>query len=126
MLPYTIELKMAQLLINHPNCDINATTPGFGSPPLHVAASKNHTAIVQLLLQQPNCDINAFSSYGYNALTHAASYNSVEVAKLLINHPNIDVNAISFGFGNPPLQVAAKKKPYSNCTVVASTSTVPC
>ncbi|XP_057330299.1 ankyrin repeat domain-containing protein 17-like [Microplitis mediator] len=99
-----------QLLLDHESCDVNATAES-GLTSLHIAASKNNSAIAKKLIEK-GATIDVPSAYqsvcksttkskidtdvkhrnGVTALQVAAKANSSEIVQLLVDH-GADVNA---------------------------------
>jgi len=89
--------EVVELLLNHPNIDVNARTEE-GITALIIAAELGYKDIVEILLNYPKIDVNAQYEKG-TALIRAAFNNHKEVVELLLNRPNIDVNVLIKGIG---------------------------
>jgi ankyrin repeat protein len=86
------KFEIAQLLLTHPQCNVNAQNDNNGCTALHLAAANNGVEIVQLLIAH-RCNVNTQDNHGYTALHLAVTNDKFEVAQLLLAHPQCDVNA---------------------------------
>ena len=100
-------MKIAQLLLQQLEIDVNADTGYRRKTALMMAANYGHAEIVKLLLENPKIDnINKKSRFSGTALTMAVRRGYIEIVKLLLEHPKIDVNARDDG--EIVLMIAAK------------------
>jgi uncharacterized protein len=92
--------KVAQLLLEHPQLEVNALTQENESP-LMLAALKGQLKLVELLLQR-GADVN---KTGWTALHYAATGGHVQIMELLLDrHAYIDARSPN---GTTPLMMAA-------------------
>ena len=106
---YDFNENFAELLINHPNIDVNKASFYFEETPLHYAVKFGLSKIVKLLLQHPNIDVNKADYIKNTPLMFAFLYSKEDLADLLINHPNIDLS-LKNSEGKTALQIAKDKK----------------
>jgi ankyrin repeat protein len=81
-----------QLLLNHPNIDVNLTDGVWDDPPLIVASRTGNIEMVNLLLQHKDIDVNKESCQEGTPLLTASLTGDIEIVKLLLQHKDIDIN----------------------------------
>jgi uncharacterized protein len=92
--------KVALLLAQHPDTQIDVRTPSDETP-LMLAALKGQLSLCKLLIER-DADVN---KTGWTPLHYAATGNHVEVIKLLLeNHAYLDAESPN---GSTPLMMAA-------------------
>jgi ankyrin repeat protein len=83
---------MVELLLNHPEVEVNMGSHD-GLSPLFVAASLGHEVVVRQLLAQPGIEVNKKMAYdGSTALNKAADIGNSYIVQCLLAHPGIEVN----------------------------------
>ena len=91
-------LKIAKLLINFENIDLESQTE-HGMNPLLLASNYNQIEVAKLLIEK-GANVNVVSNFDHTTPLHHAVYNkNYDIVKLLIKEPQIDVNICSFGRG---------------------------
>ncbi len=80
------DAKSIDLLLSHPNIDVNSKTANGGETPLHIAAFHGRSAATRRLLQCPEIEMNAINHNGWTALDLAVHRNHSAVASLLRDH----------------------------------------
>jgi ankyrin repeat protein len=96
------------VLINHPNIDINKKT-SFGITALQIACSIGNPKCVKLLLTVPEIDVNIADNEGWTAIGAASWCGHIECVKLLLTHPEININ-LRNNDGRTPLDCAINNK----------------
>ena len=105
-----VRSAIVELLLNHPQIDVNVQNHE-GSSALIFAASRNNATLVKVLANHPNIWINQANNWGETALWHACKYSQVTrglAARNLLNHPNIDVNRADKDNRSPIFQAVEK------------------
>ncbi|MBA3537038.1 MAG: ankyrin repeat domain-containing protein [Tatlockia sp.] len=97
--------SVTELLLNHPNIDVNLPDEE-GNTPLHIAAIEKNIDIVPLLLKKHTIDVNLPDNDGDTPLHAAIHASTIGIITQLINHPEIDINALNNN-GRSPLFLAA-------------------
>ena len=83
--------EVVQLLLNHPQIDINKVDP-FGLCALHSAVGHdNHEGMAALLARQDLTTINQMNDDGRTPIMEAVHQNAENCFNLLLNHPQIDI-----------------------------------
>ena len=106
---YWDKREIAELLINHPNIQVNKVG-NFGQTALILAARRVLGAIVELLLDHPKVDVNVQNTNGWSALMFAASENNATLVKVLAYHPKIWINQAEIN-GETALHIACWHSP---------------
>ena len=92
---FSSQNNVVQLLLNHPQIDVNKVDSG-GQCALHYAVFRdNHEGMAALLARQDLTTINQGSDYGNDGRTpimEAVRCNAVNCFKLLLAHPEVDLN----------------------------------
>lgn len=83
------DLGGLELLLNHPNCSINAQRHD-GSTPFMVAVDSNNVAAVQRLLEESAVDFNKPRYDGLTPLMVAAQRGNLPLVMLLLKRPGIE------------------------------------
>lgn len=83
--------KIAEMLLNNKDININVQYPYDQSTPLHVAANKGNIKLVKLLLSK-GANVNAVDKDGETPLREAAKGGNIDTVKYLIEK-GADVNA---------------------------------
>ena len=84
--------NVVQLLLNHPDIDINKVDRE-GDCALHWAVIRdNHEGMAALLDRQELTTINQRSDYGWTPIMRAVAYNEVNCFNLLLNHAEVDLD----------------------------------
>lgn len=94
------------VLINHPNIDINKIT-SFGITALQIACSIGNPKCVKLLLTVSEIDVNITDNEGWTAIGAASWCGHIKCVKLLLTHPEININ-LKNNDGQTPLDCAIK------------------
>ena len=85
-----------EVLLNHPNFDINETRTYFNMTLLHYACLNKNSELVQKLCQYPNIDVNIRDYTGRTPLMIACEFYNPKAVKILLQHPNTNVDATDF------------------------------
>ena len=84
--------KVVQLLLNHPQIDVNKVDP-FGLCALHSAVGHdNHEGMAALLARQDLTTINQRENQGRTPIMKALQQNAVTCFNLLLAHPEVDLD----------------------------------
>ena len=84
--------NVVQLLLNHPQIDINKVNDR-GYCALHSAVIRdNHEGMAALLARQDLTTINQKDNNGYAPIWKAVEYNAVKCFNLLLAHPEVDLD----------------------------------
>ena len=85
-------IKIAKLLLAHPNIDVNIKREG-GWSPLYWACISDQIKIVKLLLAHPDIDVNNKDNYGRTPLHYVSHNRRKKIIKLLLQHPDINLSS---------------------------------
>lgn len=77
-------VELVQLLLAHPNIDVNTKASSYNQTPLALACSNGKVDVVKVLLRDPRVSLNDEDSAGKTPLKHAAANKYVEVVKWMI------------------------------------------
>jgi hypothetical protein len=94
-------VELRELLVEHPELDVDEYKDTRGWRALYVACQNGHTECAQLLIDQ-NADVNATDISGRSALYGAADVGDLGCVKLLVQN-GADVNCQSYDNGWTPL-----------------------
>ena len=81
---------VVQLLLTHPETNVNQTESYGENTPLMRACEKGHEHVVRHLLGHPGIDVSKESKFGETALFKAVQQRHVQVVAHLLAHPKID------------------------------------
>ena len=96
--------NVVQLLLNHPQIDINKVNHR-GRCALHFAVFRdNHEGMAALLARQDLTTINQRSNEGWSPIIYAVCSNSVNCFNLLLAHPEVDLDTRD-GYRRSPEEV---------------------
>ena len=85
--------NVVQLLLNHPQIDVNIVNRAYGYCALHCAAFRdNHEGMAALLARQDLTTINQRNDDGETPIMKAVWYKAVNCFKLLLAHPDVDLD----------------------------------
>jgi ankyrin repeat protein len=82
-----------QLILNHPDIDVNLRSGYYDDTPLLVASEVGNIDIVKLLLQHKDIDVNKHNLLGKTALQTAGKKGHADIVDLLRKHSAIDHDA---------------------------------
>ena len=85
---------MVELLLGHPQTDVNKGGADSGTTALHWAAYHGYAGIVRRLLAHPNVSADQAADNGATALHFATESGALEAMELLLERPEVDVNAV--------------------------------
>ena len=89
---YNGQNNVVQLLLNHPQIDINKVDQD-GECALHCAVFRdNHEGMAALLARQDLTTINQRSDFGETPIWTAVEFNAVNCFNLLLAHPELDLD----------------------------------
>ena len=98
--------NVVQLLLNHPQIDVNIVNRAYGYCALHYAVNgHNHKGMAALLARQDLTTINQRSNEGKTPIMFAVGLNRVNWFKLLLAHPQVDLNQKDY-YGQSPITEA--------------------
>ena len=84
--------NVVQLLLNHPQIDVNKVDSG-GQCALHYAGfHDNHEGMAVLLARQDLTTINQRDNWGQTPIMRAIYHNAVNCFNLLLAHPDVDLD----------------------------------
>ena len=84
--------NVVQLLLNHPQIDVNIVNPN-GLCVLHYAVDRdNHEGIAALLARQDLTTINQRNNWGQTPIMRAIFHKAVNCFNLLLAHPDVDLD----------------------------------
>ena len=84
--------NVVQLLLNHPQIDVNKVDSG-GQCALHYAGfHDNHEGMAVLLARQDLTTINQRDNWGQTPIMLAVKWNAVNCFNLLLAHPEVDLD----------------------------------
>lgn len=90
-----------QILLKHPNININLACNNGRETPLIRAATFDHVEILKLLLEHRDhngqLDLDLNDSRGYTALTYAANEGNIATVELLLADPRLDLRCNNQG-----------------------------
>jgi len=102
-------LPKVKLAVNSGKVDVNELilldTWKAPAPPLQIATSFEHVAIIKYFLSLPDIEVNKTGGMGSTALSTAAAIGNVDLVKLFLAQPGIDINKPDF-YGQTPLSLA--------------------
>ena len=87
---------VVELLLQHPDCDINLQTPRDKYTALMYASKLGLIGNFQKMLQLPQININIQNYENETALHLACFTEKTDVVELLLQHPDIDVNVKNY------------------------------
>jgi len=100
-----------QLLLDHPDLDVNWKAPNGGFTALHMAANNGYEDTVRLLLTHPDIDVNLLADQGFSATLVASQGPYVGPLRELLGDSRVDVNR-PCDLGMFPLFVMAYDRRY--------------
>ena len=89
-------VEVVQVLLAHPNIQMNKTSLNTCTTPLREACRRGHDEVAKLLISQPSCDVNLADTRDKSPLMAAAVRGSIDVVKALLAHPDIQINQTAF------------------------------
>ena len=89
---YYYQNDVVQLLLNHPQIDINKVNR-YGECALHYALFEdNHEGVEALLARQDLTTINQRNDWGNTPIMSAVRLNAMNCFNLLLAHPEVDLD----------------------------------
>lgn len=89
---------MLQLLVNHPDIDVNLTSKN-GTTALHRACAHGHVEAVKILLTHKHILVNLQTYKGNTALHFACLFDTVEIAYILLERKELNINIVGEEIG---------------------------
>ena len=83
--------NVVQLLLNHPQIDVNKVDQLGRSALHHAVLGANHEEMAALLARQDLTTINKRGDFGWSPIMYAVYCNALNCFNLLLAHPGVDL-----------------------------------
>ena len=83
--------NVVQLLLNHPQIDVNKVDQLGRSALHHAVLGANHEEMAALLARQDLTTINKRGDFGWSPIMYAVYCNALNCFNLLLAHPEVDL-----------------------------------